>query len=137
DGAVSPLQPEGAAELARHVGRDTVDRHERDFLEPDDIRLEACDDLGDQLQPRQIDVPPPGGWKRTRPDRGTNVVRDDRQAAVPGWRCEGYLTEPASRPWTKYRWRLKKTSSGTTISRNAPAARRCHSVPYWLRRLWI
>jgi hypothetical protein len=101
DGGVTRLEPERAAQLAGHVGRGAVDRHERDFLERDDIRLEPGDDVADQPQPRQIDVPPPGGWKRTRPDRGTNVVRDDRQAVARGWRWAGYFTDPASRPWTK------------------------------------
>ena len=41
----------------------------------------------------------------------------------------GYLTEPASNPWTKYRCSAKKTISGTIISRNAPALSRCHSPP--------
>ncbi len=41
----------------------------------------------------------------------------------------GYLTEPASNPWTKYRCSAKKTISGTIIRRNAPALSRCHSPP--------
>jgi hypothetical protein len=39
------------------------------------------------------------------------------------------LTEPASRPCTKYRCRAKKTASGSAISRKPPAASRFHSAP--------
>ena len=53
-------------------------------------------------------------------------VRDE--PAEPGAddrypRChETYLTEPASRPWTKYRWNAKKTASGRASDTNAAGA---------------
>ena len=42
-----------------------------------------------------------------------------------------YLTEPASRPCTKYRWNAKKTPSGTIIDRNDAGAMMSMFEPNW------
>ena len=52
---------------------------------------------------------------------------DDRDA-----RCHAaYFTEPASRPWTKYRWKAKKTASGSASETNAAGAISSMFEPNW------
>ena len=47
-------------------------------------------------------------------------------------RCHGsYFTEPASRPWTKYRWNAKKTASGIASETNAAGAISSMFEPNW------
>ena len=48
----------------------------------------------------------------------------------PRWWALGYLTEPAVRPRTKYRWRPKNTASGMISDSSEPAATSCHPSPY-------
>src|SRR5436190_856958 len=135
DGATGQL-----AEQQWLVEEPPVGVENRHFLERDDIGLKLGHEGRDLGEPFLADVPPPARRERlARPDPCPDVPADDTQPAGPGGPAGGhrdvsalerYLTEPASRPWTKYRWRLKKTASGTTIRMNAEAARRCHSVPY-------
>ena len=124
DGAVPGVEAGHAGELGGLVMNRAVDGHDRDLLEGHDVGVEVRDVGGQPLEAIDPDVPPPGSRERlARPDRRPDVPGDDPEP-------EDYLTEPASRPWTKYRWRLKNTARGTNISRNAEAARRCHSDPY-------
>src|SRR5262249_50645973 len=44
-----------------------------------------------------------------------------------------HLTEPASRPCTKYRWKAKKTASGTISEMNEAGAIRSMFAPNWRR----
>ena len=48
-----------------------------------------------------------------------------------------HLTEPASRPWTKYRWNAKNTASGTISEMNDAGAIRSMLAPNWRRLLKI
>jgi hypothetical protein len=101
DTAVATVEPQQAADVTGHVSHDSVDRHQRDFLERDDIGIEGGDDLADAIQASAVDLAPPGRWEWTGPDRGPDIERDDRQSVARGWLVARYFTDPASRPWTK------------------------------------
>src|SRR5690606_13067616 len=55
------------------------------------------------------------GHRGRGPGRGTG-----RGGRGEGTLCAPYLTEPAITPWTKWRWKAKKTTTGMTRERNAP-----------------
>jgi hypothetical protein len=52
--------------------------------------------------------------RRERRDRGHDHDRRRRRRDEPAGAGGSHFVDPASRPWTKYRWKAKKTISGTS-----------------------
>ena len=88
-------------ELQRFVEQLAVWRQQGDFLQGDDVGVEIDDLLRDPLEPVAPDVPPPGRRERlSRADGGPDVPGGDPDGRRNG-QPPGYLTDPASNPWTK------------------------------------
>jgi hypothetical protein len=96
DGAVADMAIGQPGELEGLVDDGPVDVEERDLLEGDDVGVQLADDAADPIEPLVRDVAPPRRRERlARSDRGPDVPGRDADRRGP------YLTEPASRPWTK------------------------------------
>ena len=95
DGAVAHLHPELAPEVAGVVHQVAVAREECDLLERDDIGVQGRQKGADRPEAIGVDAAPPSLRERPGADGGPDVPADDAK------RRHAYLTEPASRPWTK------------------------------------
>ena len=89
----------------------------------------------DDLFPGQAAVPE----GRERCERSQAAADDRCSLSRVGRGCprQAHLTEPARRPWTKYRWNAKNTASGTSNEMNDAGAIRSMFAPNWRRLLKI
>jgi hypothetical protein len=96
DGGISDVHPRLVGQLQGLVVDLAMDVVETDLLEADGVSIEGADRRDDALEALVGDVPPPARRERlARSDRGPDVPGRDSE------RCARYLTDPASRPWTK------------------------------------
>jgi hypothetical protein len=73
-----------------------------------------------------------GYFGRLEPPFSEGCICDEAGQAASDDRARsrhGYLTDPARRPWTKYRWKAKKTMSGIASETNVAGAMISMLVP--------